>query len=377
MQSYIIPIFIAVVLCFFVAFISTLPWAVYQYRKYGYFSFWKTILLLSFIFYGLSAFFLVIFPLPNSRNNCVSIDSNAVFMQLQPFQFIQDIKRESGFNWTVPSSYIDLLKARPFYQMFFNVLLLFPLGVYLRYFFKRKVKWFYAAFIGFAVSLFFEMTQRTALFGYFKCPYRIFDVDDLMTNTVGTVLGFLLAPVFLALIPSRETLSQQSQYFNNQNQATFGAQLIEIILNIIFARILTNLIVGLMGRPSILVEEIVFASIFFIAMVVIPVIWKGNSIGSIVVRIKLLPERRNWLGSFSRRYIIVYMPILASAISKMFSNYTSNDLLVNLFIIGVSFLAALLWVIIFFHLMIRWIKKDYAPYFNRYGQIQAIRTTRK
>lgn len=375
MQAYVLPVFIALSICFLLAFFLTLPWAVYQYRKHGYFSFWKTLLILSFIFYGLSAFFLVIFPIPSARSNCTSIDPGTIFIQNRPFQFIRDIQRESGFHWTVPSSYIDLLTTRAFYQMFFNVLLLFPLGVFLRYFFKGKAKWFHAALIGFGVSLFFEITQRTALFGYFECPYRIFDVDDLLTNTVGTVVGFILAPMLLALIPSRETLSEQSHFFNNQRKATFGAQLMEVLLNIIFARVITSFIFGLLKRPGVLVDEIIFAIVFFVVMVVIPVIWKGNTVGSKIVRMRLLPKKGNGLGSFSRRYSIVYMPLLCSALSKIFSNQMGEDLLANLFIIGVVFLTGLLWFFIFCHIVIRWIKKDKALYFNRYSHIEAVRIT--
>ncbi|MGG4093645.1 VanZ family protein [Paenibacillus lautus] len=375
MQAYVLPIFVAIAICFLLAFILTLPWAVYQYRKHGYFSFWRTVLILSFIFYGLSAFFLVIFPIPSARNNCASIDPGAIFIQNRPFQFIRDIQRESGFHWAVPSSYIDLLTTRAFYQMFFNVLLLFPLGVFLRYFFKGKAKWFHAALIGFSVSLFFEITQRTALFGFFECPYRIFDVDDLMTNTVGTVLGFILAPMFLVLIPSRETLSEQSHFFNNQRKATFGAQLMEVLLNIIIARVITSFIFGLLKRPGVLVDEIIFAIVFFVVMVVIPVIWKGHTVGSKIVRMRLLPEKGNWLGSLSRRYIIVYMPLLLSALSKIFSNQMGEDLLANLFVIGVVFLTALLWFFLFCHIVIRWIKKDKDLYFNRYSHIEAVRIT--
>ncbi|MGE6257652.1 VanZ family protein [Heyndrickxia sporothermodurans] len=373
MQAYVMPILIAVIICFFIAFLLTLPWTIYQYRKYGYFSFWKTFLILSFILYGLSACFLVVFPIPSVRNNCVAIEPGATFTQLRPFQFLRDIKRETSVNWAVPSSYIDLLTARAFYQMFFNILLLFPLGVYLRYFFKKKMGWIFAGLIGFCVSLFFEFTQRTAIFGLFKCPYRIFDVDDLITNTFGTVLGFLFAPMFLALIPSRKTLEEQSHFFNKQKIATFGAQLFEVILNIIFARAITNFIFGLLKGPGVIIEEVLFAIVFFILMVIIPVSWKGTTIGSKVVRMKLLPVKGNWWGSFIRRYIIVYMPLLGSALPRIFSKYMGNDLLVNLFVIGVVFLSGVLWVIIFFHIVIRWIKKDKVPYFNRFGQIQAIR----
>lgn len=375
MQAYVLPIFIALSACFLLASFLTLPWAVYQYRKHGYFSFWRTLLILSFIFYGLSAFFLVIFPLPSARNNCASMDPGTILIQYRPFQFIRDIQRESGFQWTVPSSYLHLLTTRAFYQMFFNVLLLFPLGVFLRYFFKGKAKWFHAALIGFGVSLFFEITQRTALFGFFECPYRIFDVDDLLTNTVGTVLGFILAPMFLVLIPSRETLSEQSHFFHKQRKATFGAQLMEVVLNIMIARVITSFIIGLLKSRGLLVDEIIFAIVFFVLMVVIPVIWKGNTLGSKIVRMRLIPEKGNWTGSLSRRYAIVYLPFLCSALSEIFSNHMGEDLLANLFAIGVVFLTGLLWFFIFCHIVMRWIKKDKVLYFNRYSRIEAVRIT--
>ncbi|OIB02345.1 teicoplanin resistance protein VanZ [Paenibacillus sp. LC231] len=375
MQAYVMPVFIALSICFVLASFLTLPWAVYQYRKHGYFSFWRTLLILSFIFYGLSAFFLVIFPLPSARNNCASMDPGTIFTQYHPFQFIRDIQRESGFHWTAPSSYIHVLTTRAFYQMFFNVLLLFPLGVFLRYFFRGKAKWFHAALIGFGVSFFFEITQRTALFGFYECPYRIFDVDDLLTNTVGTVLGFILAPMFLVLIPSRETLSEQSHFFHNQRKATFGAQLMEVLLNIMIARVITGFIFGLLKSPGLLVDEIIFAIVFFVLMVVIPVIWKGNTVGSKIVRMRLLPEKGNWIGSLSRRYAIVYLPLLCSALSEIFSNHMGEDLLANLFAIGVVFLTGLLWFFIFSHIVIRWIKRDKVLYFNRYSHIEPVRIT--
>src|SRR5699024_5588142 len=155
-----------------------------------------------------------------------------LLVQTHPFQFINDIKVETAFQWTVPSSYLQLLKAPAFYTRAFNVLLLFPLGVYVRYFFKKKRKWFYATLIAFGVSLFFELTQRTALYGLFKCPYRVFDVDDLIANTAGAVIGFFIAPIILALIPSRNHLNEQMRLYQSKKDATYGAQLFEVLLNI-------------------------------------------------------------------------------------------------------------------------------------------------
>lgn len=50
-----------------------------------------------------------------------------------------------------------------------------------------------AAFLlGLGVSLFIEIAQLTALFGLYPCPYRNFDVDDLILNALGVMAGFLV-----------------------------------------------------------------------------------------------------------------------------------------------------------------------------------------
>ena len=43
---------------------------------------------------------------------------------------------------------------------------------------------------GFGLSLTVELTQLTGLWGLYPCPYRQFDVDDLILNTTGVALGF-------------------------------------------------------------------------------------------------------------------------------------------------------------------------------------------
>ncbi|MCG5648116.1 VanZ family protein, partial [Oliverpabstia sp. DFI.9.49] len=43
----------------------------------------------------------------------------------------------------------------------------------------------YKTFIlSFLLTLSFELIQRSALFGLYPRPYRLFDVDDLMINTL-------------------------------------------------------------------------------------------------------------------------------------------------------------------------------------------------
>lgn len=56
---------------------------------------------------------------------------------------------------------------------------------------------------GFAVSLLIEFTQLTGNWFLYPCPYRLFDVDDLLANTAGALLGALAAPV-LRLLPRQD-----------------------------------------------------------------------------------------------------------------------------------------------------------------------------
>jgi hypothetical protein len=76
-----------------------------------------------------------------------------------------------------------------------NVALFVPLGALLR----RAPP--VAALAGAGLSAFVEVTQLTGLWFRFPCPYRVFDVDDVIANTTGAVLGSLLVPL-LNRIPS-------------------------------------------------------------------------------------------------------------------------------------------------------------------------------
>ena len=48
----------------------------------------------------------------------------------------------------------------------------------------------------FCLSLFFELTQLSGLYFIYPRPYRLFDVNDLVTNTLGGIIGFVVTPLF-------------------------------------------------------------------------------------------------------------------------------------------------------------------------------------
>ena len=42
------------------------------------------------------------------------------------------------------------------------------------------------------LTVFIEVSQLSALYGLYPCPYRQFDIDDLLLNVAGVMLGFWL-----------------------------------------------------------------------------------------------------------------------------------------------------------------------------------------
>ncbi|MGW3471065.1 VanZ family protein [Saccharopolyspora sp. NPDC000995] len=70
-----------------------------------------------------------------------------------------------------------------------NIALFVPLGALVR------GGWPTAALAGLVTSVLVELTQLTGFWFAFPCPYRVFDVDDILANTTGALLGSLLAPL--------------------------------------------------------------------------------------------------------------------------------------------------------------------------------------
>lgn len=190
MSTYTDSILIAFFITIILSFVLFIPWLIYTYRKYGYLSMSKTIIMFSFIFYFLSALCLVLLPFPFTRDTCSLQSADTVHTNLRLFQFVEDILKDSGVVITNPSTWLAMTKQQAFFQAFFNFLLLMPFGVYLRYFLKERRCWKRAFLISFLLTLFYEVTQRTGIYGIFNCAYRIFDVDDLLLNSVGALLGF-------------------------------------------------------------------------------------------------------------------------------------------------------------------------------------------
>src|SRR5699024_6979044 len=51
--------------------------------------------------------------------------------------------------------------------------------------------------------------QITGVYGIYPRPYRLFDVDDLMLNTLGGVVGYYITPAIVFLFPTRQEIEEK------------------------------------------------------------------------------------------------------------------------------------------------------------------------
>lgn len=132
---------------------------------------------------ALAAF--TVFPLPEPGTLDCAQRSLFSYWQREPFASIAPIAdafRAQG---------LGAVTSGVFLQVFFNILLFVPYGFFLH----QVTRWRGLAVVmaGAATSLAIEVTQGTSFFGAYPCPYRLFDVDDLLVNTAGAAIGLGLS----------------------------------------------------------------------------------------------------------------------------------------------------------------------------------------
>ncbi|MBQ3513118.1 MAG: VanZ family protein [Lachnospiraceae bacterium] len=149
-----------------------------------------------FLFYMLCVIGLVFFPLPTMTSGA----TQSVGMQAIPFHFVCDIIRETPFVWNQPKTYLLAVCDRAVLQVVFNVIMTIPFGMYLRYNFHFSGK--KVAVVSFLLSSLIEIGQLTGLFFMFSSAYRLCDVDDLIANTLGGVIGYAVVRLVEKRIPA-------------------------------------------------------------------------------------------------------------------------------------------------------------------------------
>lgn len=289
MSQYLSIVLVGMVTFPLIAFLLLIPYMVFEYRRYGAIPLWKSIVVFSAVLYAICAYYLVILPLPADRSVFVA---SAAVPNLVPFEFVGQFAqaaREAHLSVMSPTSWRAFLSSADVYMTLFNALLTVPVGFYAHYIFGAR--WWQATLAGFAVSLFFELTQLSGLYGIYAHPYRLFDVNDLIVNTAGAWLGFVATLPMCRWLPS---FADMNAYARERGRAY--PSLIRCAVAFIFDAALAFGCVEVcetawkgahLGRGD-LVYTVSITLAVTLVFIVIPALARGATIGQHIVRIRLV-----------------------------------------------------------------------------------------
>lgn len=300
METYKTSIETALLIFPFIAFILTIPFLIYQYNKYGAIPKIKCLIFYSLILYLICAYFMVILPLPPFD---VVAQMKSETMQLIPFNFINDIKVTISFDFSSIEKILEVLNKPTIYIVLFNVLLTIPFGIYLKYFFHKK--WYQVIGYSFLLSLFFEITQLSGLYGVYPRAYRMFDVDDLITNTLGGFIGFLISPIFEIFLPNKEELENIS--YERGKKVTLLRRSVALIIDLLVLMIINGCLkIFLYNSPANSYSYFISVNLYYL---IYSTIMKGQTIGKKIVNLKLsgINTELKWYHTALRNFIFVYI----------------------------------------------------------------------
>lgn len=167
-----------------VSAILTLPILAYLYHRDGCLRAGSVLTTYLAVLYLLGLGCFTLWPLPSGETG-LGI-TYGVAANFDPLAFVGDIAKD---GW------------KAVFQLLFNVVLFLPLGFIAGRFLRMRLV--PTLLLSLAVSGLIETAQYTGLFGIYPYAYRCCDVDDLATNVLGGVLGWLLASAFGRVVPQK------------------------------------------------------------------------------------------------------------------------------------------------------------------------------
>lgn len=365
-MNYLSIIKIALITFPFIAFLITLPYVLKEYHKYGSVYWYRAWIIYSFILYLLTAYFLVILPLP-SREEVMALTTPTT--QLIPFNFITDFINNSGFVLNDFSTYITALKSSQFIVPVFNIILTIPFGAYLHYYFKfsfkRTVLW------SFLLSLFFELTQVTGLYFIYPRGYRLFDVDDLILNTFGGLVGYFVGSLLLKFLPDREEIDDIAKALGRK--VSIIRRSLAYCLDWFIATIIFVIINTIFNFSTNFSYYLIFMVAYFILL---PYLFKGQTLGCKFLKIKIVSNKSKKLSLFQMilRTALFYLgyvglPIILLIICSNIISYLSDTILVY------SVLLVLLFIFIYYVICFFKLAVSKKIFYEKWSKTRMISTT--
>ncbi len=144
--------------------------------------------------------------------------------------------------------------------------------------------------LSFLLTLFYETTQVTGIYGIFNCAYRIFDVDDLMLNSIGALIGFFLAPIVWAMFPSQEAVEAKAAEVAKKDIVKPLSILLALVIDVMIVHVVWFIVGAVTGYSDIL-EFIVQIALYILIFGVVPSITNGATIGMRVMRFTMTSDK--------------------------------------------------------------------------------------
>jgi glycopeptide antibiotics resistance protein len=314
MDAYFLPINTAAWQFPVIAALLTLPYAIYSYRKYGAVSAYRSLVLFSMLFYLQCVFYLVILPLPDVSEVAAM---TGPYVELAPFKNVYEFIVKSSFDITRASTWLTALREPYFLEPAFNVVLLIPFGVYLAYYFKCGLK--KVALFSFLLSLFCELTQLTGLFFIYPRPYRLFDVNDLILNTLGGVCGYFVYARFLRMLPSKRKIDERSRL--RSERVGFVRRSVALIIDSFLVSAISVALTYVIKSETFYL----YIPVFFVYYIAFACALRGRTPGKMIVNIRVESARgdsASLLPSICARYATRNAFVLAVQFALRMHAYT-------------------------------------------------------
>ena len=267
---------------------------------------WETYIY-SFVLYLICAYFMTMLPLP----------SEGYFDVIPPFwEQVQLVPFKCFFETNLLRSPVASA------VIIFNLFLTVPLGFFLRFLFNFKFGKTILA--GFLFSLLCEITQITGLFFIYPAPYRIFDIDDLIINTLGAVVGYLIFPLFFRILPKVEDGFHQVK---QGSEASFFQRCVATVSDIVIIFITSVLLIvcippirTILGASYTLFRIPIFLGIFIVVGALYSFILADHMLGYILTGLTLLQKGGKKVSRLraTARAVVIYLLVVGIPLGVTF-----------------------------------------------------------
>lgn len=228
----------------------------------------RAFVLYGLLLYGIVALALIFLPFPADP---AGVCQGERMLSTVPFQWVTDMSNNMAANGR--SGILAMARSQAFLQQLFNLALFVPLGVVLR---KAYGKGPFAVIaIGLGISLAVEVVQYTGNLGFYPCPYRIADIDDLISNTFGGLLGWMIAPAAV-LVPRLPSSDESTAPIGT---VTVPRRLLALVSELVLVIAIAKLLLHSDPRWAVCV--------LVAFRVVLPAVADGNTIGGLLLRYRI------------------------------------------------------------------------------------------